>query len=265
MPLVRTIFTPHDTRHETVCWGCGAKEIDAHFKSCPKCLEQSRYLLPAKFCSNECFKTAWPRHKKWHKKQLKEWERYETRRPASPGSDEGEEEGWVVDTEEHDPEARAARAKYNTLLRQGIAYMDARPSNLRKAAKFLQKAIEENPRRPEAYGRLADCYELSNHLERCWEMCTRAIEEWAHYTFVTFTHDDTPPEYEMAQWSFAVVRLMRQWLKSKRATPRWHSCDRLLKMTTKMMLENATKMSVHSGERTGAQENMFFAQLLRAL
>lgn len=52
------------------CWGCGAVQPPLpakKFQSCARCREDG--LPPSHFCSKECFKTNWPRHKQWHAEQ----------------------------------------------------------------------------------------------------------------------------------------------------------------------------------------------------
>ncbi|KAL8455898.1 hypothetical protein Emag_000272 [Eimeria magna] len=47
------------------CQGCGQRETkDRGFLSCPKCLDLG--ISPNCFCSQSCFKEAWPRHKAVH-------------------------------------------------------------------------------------------------------------------------------------------------------------------------------------------------------
>lgn len=53
------------------CWGCRRPEggcgAAMRFKSCERCVELK--LIPAKFCSKDCFRAAWPRHSEWHEEQ----------------------------------------------------------------------------------------------------------------------------------------------------------------------------------------------------
>ncbi|KAL8436367.1 hypothetical protein ACSSS7_001767 [Eimeria intestinalis] len=47
------------------CQGCGKKESEqSRFMSCPRCIDLE--ISPNCFCSQSCFKEAWPRHKALH-------------------------------------------------------------------------------------------------------------------------------------------------------------------------------------------------------
>ncbi|CAB9526262.1 unknown protein [Seminavis robusta] len=57
-----------DVKVERVCWGCQTAEpAGKRFEQCPQCHQEG--LVPAVFCSQKCFKKAWPRHKKWHNQE----------------------------------------------------------------------------------------------------------------------------------------------------------------------------------------------------
>jgi len=56
---------------EVVCWGCGKPEPpDQKFQTCARCREEG--LTPSPFCSKECLKASWPKHKAWHKEKAGE-------------------------------------------------------------------------------------------------------------------------------------------------------------------------------------------------
>ena len=52
------------------CWGCGKRQPpDIRFQACARCVEEQLPKPYSLFCSRECFKAAWPRHKQWHQQQ----------------------------------------------------------------------------------------------------------------------------------------------------------------------------------------------------
>ena len=48
------------------CWGCGAQGHS--YKACSLCVE-SKMDMVCRFCSPECLRSNWPRHKQWHAAQ----------------------------------------------------------------------------------------------------------------------------------------------------------------------------------------------------
>ena len=55
---------------QAACWGCGRTDGAAHFKACSKCKQLK--LVPCLFCSKECLRSNWPRHKAWHHARLQQ-------------------------------------------------------------------------------------------------------------------------------------------------------------------------------------------------
>ena len=49
------------------CWGCGASGNS--FKACAQCVEK-KLDAPCRFCSTDCLKSNWLRHKQWHAGQV---------------------------------------------------------------------------------------------------------------------------------------------------------------------------------------------------
>eukprot|EP00961_Rhodomonas_salina_P200831 2709557-Rhodomonas_salina.1 len=109
------------------CWGCGAAESETGFKNCPRCLEQSRQVLPAKFCSDACFKQAWPAHKEWHKAQLARLEGWQSEPRQATRQDD-----LIRDS-------IASRGDYGALLAEARGLQDV--LDFRRAAKKFHKAI----------------------------------------------------------------------------------------------------------------------------
>lgn len=47
------------------CWGCAVRDERGDFQACSKCVALMHQ--PSVFCSEACLRSAWPRHKRWHK------------------------------------------------------------------------------------------------------------------------------------------------------------------------------------------------------
>ena len=62
-----------DPPASTQCWGCGRQEEPGEepFKTCSKCRADG-CIPAAKFCSGDCLKQNWPRHRRWHADQAAE-------------------------------------------------------------------------------------------------------------------------------------------------------------------------------------------------
>eukprot|EP00966_Prymnesium_polylepis_P236001 5457995-Prymnesium_polylepis.1 len=220
------------------CWGCGRPEggcgAALRFKSCERCVEHK--LIPAKFCSEDCFKAAWPRHKAWHNEQ----------QSYIVGDCVEELEERLVEKLE---ELRA-KSSYGALI------ADAHPLILghkwKKAAKLLERATRLDPNRPEAYFDLAACYHASNNMVKELEMQERATQLWALVATTgvignKMIEGEDHPRWAADQWATCVILTGNHYV-SKRLNdhpkPFWFKNDSLLKLT----LREAQKARVATGE-----------------
>ena len=134
------------------CWGCGAAPAEGRrFQRCAKCIEQK--LTPCAFCSKQCLKAHWPRHKAWHKEQVN---------VAALHSASNVFEN--ADLAERLKVATASKGRgngYGDILGTAFAAMGER--NYKHAIKFFKKAVTLQPGECEtALSGLGDAYKFSN-------------------------------------------------------------------------------------------------------
>jgi tetratricopeptide (TPR) repeat protein len=136
------------------CWGCGKEEGEEKFQTCARCREEGCNPV-SPFCSKECLKAAWPRHKVWHAEQQKalgdaEKDSYAAKEKATINAIQG-----VL---KEQPESKAK--SYMQLL------MEADSHKLKgaysKAEELLLKASELNPENPVAFAQLGEIQGLTN-------------------------------------------------------------------------------------------------------
>lgn len=211
----------------TSCWGCGVEQGDGErFKQCPKCVEYK--LVPAKFCSNQCFHSSWRRHKVWHTEQA--------RTIIQSANLQGPSESAL--------QSLAERSEYDSCLAQASRAMSN--ADLISARTILQKAIKLDPTRPEAYHNLATCAMASGHRIQTAFYFERSIERWALVALTGVIggreiEKERHPFWAMEQWSSTIDFLTRDLVSEEmkeQKKPEWFQNDGLLKLVTAIALKS---------------------------
>lgn len=145
--------------HGTIrtCWGCSKiEEGEEEFKACSKCMENK--WAPAHFCSRECLKKNWPRHKEFHEKheacQVEAKYGFLAKELKLP------KEKKKDPLEEHFRQVREAEI----IMAQ---------KNMEKAERKFQKIIQTEPESPSPYLNLAL---ISMQMERADAECKRYLD-----------------------------------------------------------------------------------------
>ena len=125
------------------CWGCGKPDDEKAFQCCQRCIEEN--LTPCYFCSRQCQKASWPRHKKWHS------EAAENIRLTDYGR------CLAAQNLEQQLANDEAVSEYTLLCRNAAAKATQRKFG--KACKLLHRAIALAPEREQAYRNLATTYD----------------------------------------------------------------------------------------------------------
>ena len=178
-PTVSSVEKPHAQPHpqgdSKNCWGCGAvTQQGQKFQVCERCV--SEQLVPCYFCSQQCFKANWPRHKAWHKevkvsrKLLEQGNFVRTDTPLA---------------KQRLAELTASKKPIDELMLESERLGAA--GDLRKARGVLREAIKLDPNEPGPYFKLGtvlsrsgdskgalqaylDCKELAQVGSRVWGM-----------------------------------------------------------------------------------------------
>jgi len=148
------------------CWGCGKVEPDGvTFQTCARCREDG--LEPCPFCSKECLKANWPRHKKWHEEQ----------KTGNVGDNNtaSEKEKRVINTMRNvlkdQPESDAK--KYMALLMRAD---ELKLTGAYTAAeKLLRQAVTINDQNPIGYSALGEIQALCNRPKPAAEYYIKAM------------------------------------------------------------------------------------------
>ena len=149
----------------TRCWGCGALEKGVKFQCCGQC--QVDNLIASRFCSKDCLRANWPRHKKWHEEQQAKHKEHEVEKTKYT------DEGRVTNDLRHLPPQ--VQERHVELVEQADALMEQ--GKYSTAKKKLNKAIAIAPSEPNAITKLGLCYRLCNDRARALEYYLVAVEK----------------------------------------------------------------------------------------
>ena len=136
-----------------ICSGCGKAELESNaaFKRCCKCKEQN--IIPACFCSLECFQLYWPEHKAWHKQNEEQAASHAIMEERSFRT-YSDREKVLTSIEER------SSSPYSKQLGRAMRHLST--GNPYTAAKASRKAIDLDPFRIEGYVPLGMALEQSN-------------------------------------------------------------------------------------------------------
>jgi len=140
-----------------VCWGCGAVQPPPPakaFQTCARCREDG--LEPSPFCSKECLKANWSRHKAWHAEQKS------SSGGLSPtGSNNAKEKAVLSTLKNVLKEQPASEGKsYMGLLMQADELK--LKGSYSKAEALLNEALEMQPENPVGFAALGEIRALLN-------------------------------------------------------------------------------------------------------
>lgn len=134
-----------------VCWGCGKPEpADMKFQTCARCREEG--LTPSPFCSKECLKESWPRHKAWHKENTGETE------TDGLAAKEKAMLSSLKSVLKNQPDS--APASYMSLVMQADELK--LKGSYSTAGKLLKEAVQLMPDNPIGYATLGELEALAN-------------------------------------------------------------------------------------------------------
>ena len=147
------------------CWGCGALERGVKYQCCGQC--QAENLIVSCFCSKDCLRANWPRHKKWHEEQRTKQEEHQVEKMKYT------DEGRVTAELHHLPPQ--VQQRYVEFIEQADALIEQ--GKYSAAKKKLNKAIAIAPSEPNAITKLGLVYRLCNDRERALEYYLVAVEK----------------------------------------------------------------------------------------
>ncbi|CAB9500937.1 expressed unknown protein [Seminavis robusta] len=228
------LFTkPTYWKPEAVCWGCNkAEPKDKPFaQQCPRCKEEG--LVPALFCSQKCFKKAWPEHKEFHEEEAQGEQRKESLNGLLQ----------VVQSEEW--QSLAKTSDYDALIFAASKKLAA--ADVAGAKRLLRKAQKLDTRRPEAFYDLGTCYSESRMEHQAVSCFEEACKRWAMVGLTGFLGDSKlesrHPEWAIDNWSQTIYMLAKRYLTKEhndRVKPVWWCHDGMLKRITKIVLPTLT-------------------------
>ena len=228
-----------------ICWGCNKKEEkgQAPFRNCSKCVELK--VLPSLFCSNECLRENWPRHKAWHKELTSSVDAVKCKFDAvNLTLNAGTEQDTCTNT---------TNGLYTKLCIEGNNLLLS--MNFAEAKKKLRKAQKLDPRLPDAYGMLGSIYYMSRQFEENIKALEEGIERWA-FVIVTGKYGDEDlcnvdimgvplktkaarEEWAIKQFTLSVYKFLEQ-LASEHGRahkkPSWYRRDAVLKRVTRFLV-----------------------------
>jgi len=141
------------------CWGCSKPEEEdkPKFKSCAKCIELK--IAPAVFCSRECLKRNWPRHKEFHKNYLK----YEKIRPDDIKHDLGHFQRALEFFRQERKVERKIQNKSREIAMKGT--IAGQSGDLEEAERKFLKALKLDPESIDGYIGLSKIYGRCHRME----------------------------------------------------------------------------------------------------
>ncbi|CAB9498551.1 expressed unknown protein [Seminavis robusta] len=207
------------------CAGCQkAEPMGERFKQCPRCTEEG--FVPAVFCSDSCFKAAWPEHKEWHSKAGQE----------SKGTLERifqvVAKPWAADSD----------SSYLDLLEQSTRLLAN--GDINGAKKILQKAQNLSPKDPAAFLMLCIVYHTCNQKGEAATCANEACKRLALTTVTGFIGDKQIPNHDkdpmFAYWALFVSDVF-EWCGETMDNilvpkPNWWHQDGMRKRITKVAL-----------------------------
>ena len=262
-----------------VCWGCNRKEEkgQAPFRNCSKCVELK--VLPSLFCSNECLRENWPRHKAWHKELTSSVDAVQWCR----GTEEGIE---IMKKMSDEQDTNTTNGIYAKLCIDGNKLMHS--MNFDEARRKFRKAQKLDPRLPDAYGYIGCLYAVSRQFEEAMTSMEGGVERWA---FVAVTGKYGDGDFDVAfgsiqlktkaaqqQWAIGqfveiLYSLLDQFTSRQeglaRKKPNWYRRDAVLKRVTRFLVGalceslSATK-KICGQDETGVLNKLIMAQTWHA-
>jgi len=150
-----------------VCWGCGKEEAPAPakpFQTCARCREDG--LEPSPFCSKECLKESWPRHKAWHAEQ---------KSGLLEGDNANAKEKQVLSTLKNALKDQPASdtKSFMELLMEADGYK--LKGSYTKAEELLNKAIAMSPENPIGHAALGEVQALLNKPQAAAALYVKAM------------------------------------------------------------------------------------------
>eukprot|EP00122_Pirum_gemmata_P004782 Pgem_evm1s4357 len=158
------------------CHQCGKPAT----KQCIRCREEN--LVPARFCSNECQKLNWPKHKKWHRLHQSIREKQESYEKQM-GFDPKKAATDMVKLQNE------ATSKYVKKCSEASAML--MEYKAKDAEKLLLQAVKMNPEECPAYSLLAIAYKQSDKVDLSAE---------AHLNVMKYSKPGSP------EWALAFNR-----------------------------------------------------------
>jgi tetratricopeptide (TPR) repeat protein len=151
------------------CWGCGILPGlgMCKFAMCSICKEKR--LPSGVFCSTECLKLNWPRHKKWHK-QLEMSQVVSEGRQINPHTGLSDHEAALLRPNDMSIES----TKYDELLVAACKHSDL--GDFVKGCRALRRAITLEPDRAEAHGVLGNLLSRSGDQDGACKAFCRVME-----------------------------------------------------------------------------------------
>ncbi|CAB9504578.1 expressed unknown protein [Seminavis robusta] len=210
-----------DVKVQRVCCGCNLQEPkDEPFqKCCPQCHREK--LVPALFCSQECFQNAWPRHKQWHQEKV-------------PFFKEGVARCQIPIFAPEDP------SQYVALL--CASNKKTFSGDFNGAKKLVRKALKLDTSRVEAYTILGETYWLSGQTEEAKSCFKESIKKEA-FVALTGCNGDiivTANAVYLTLWARSVQFLCKGYRSiadnDEIQTPNWLCHDGMIKRITKVAL-----------------------------
>ena len=149
------------------CAQCGLlQEPDQRFKCCPVCTEM-RLAVPARFCSDVCFKLAWKGHKRWHKRRGE-------RGPSDPKVKECSSLFSKLSEDTSAGPRSPVEREYAALLAKATQALQEQDAKTFK--KYVKRAITLHPTCPTAHFLMADILQQSDDFAGAVPCYTKVMD-----------------------------------------------------------------------------------------